>query len=86
LYGTVTLARGEAVIIGYSYPMTLYGVNAAIFGVGVIALAVLLHCAAFWDTAQESSPARARIKIACLCVMGLCAYVLCLRMLPGLWG
>ena len=84
VYGVTGLLRGEALAIGYGGVFSLYGLNAAVYAIAAIAMAVLLHRAALWDNLRGSTPAGARIKFLCLFTMGLSAYVLCIRMLPGL--
>lgn len=83
VYGITGLFRGEALAIGYGGVFGLYGLNAAVYSIAAIATAVLLHRAALWDNLRGSTPAGAKLKFLCLFTIGLCAYVLCIRMLPG---
>ena len=85
VYACICIGSARAVMMGYAEPFVLYGPNAVIFGVSMLAMAVLLHGACFWDSLFESTRTCARIKLTCIIVMGVCAYALCFRMLSGAW-
>jgi len=72
-------------MLGYAGTFVLYGPNAVIFGISTLALAVLLHCACYWDSLFDSTRLCAKVKLMCLAIMGGCAYALCFRMLSGHW-
>lgn len=84
MYGLSCILRQEALLMGPRTGTMLYGIDAAAMGIGLLALAILVHIQCFWDGQYDSTLPAARGKLVCLAIMGLCAYFLCFRMLPGL--
>lgn len=80
LYGLHCALSMEAVI-GTHTPFRLFGENAIAFGLGVMAVALLIHLSLFWDSLYDSTRICARGKFACFAIVGLCAYFLCVRLL-----
>lgn len=84
LYGGGCILSQEVTMIGQRVTVMFYGGNAIAIGIGMIALAGLLHCQLYWDSLYDSTRLGAGSKFFCLLVMGACSYCLCFRM--GLFG
>jgi hypothetical protein len=67
-------------MVGQRATVVFYGGNAIAIGIGMLALAGLLHCQLFWDSLYDSTRLGAGSKFLCLLVMGVCAYYLCFQM------
>ena len=79
LYALSCIIWQEVGYSAYNASVTFYGSSAISIGIGIIALAGLLHCQFFWDSLYDSTLAGARSKLICLTIMGICTYYICFR-------
>lgn len=81
LYGLAAVLAGQAVLPAPNGSISFQSGNAVLFGIGLIALAMLFHRQCFWDSRYGSTQSGARCKFWCMLAIGVCVYALCVRMI-----